>query len=479
MLVGGRLATAAIGLLTVRVVTTILSPEQYGQFAILVVVQAFCGLFLVNPIGMYINRHTHEWWSDGSLLSRLKNYKWYVLVVSLIGGIAAIVVSKQIPTMEFLLIALAVILMVNGATWNSTWVPLLNMVGQRVTSVQWALITSVFTLAIPVLLCYLWPSGLTWFIGQAMGLIVGAFGARRTLLKIATHTDLNTHFPLDWRAIAAYCLPLAIGTGFMWMQLSGYRLIVEHYWGLSSLGYLSVGLMLAGQIWSLIESLAQQFLYPLFYKRIANVDRCTQSAAMSDLLNVLIPIYLLLAGAIFLAAPYLLKLLASSRYADAGIFFRLGVGVEFCRVVSNLLSSAAHTTKQTSSIVLPYAIGAIIVSSLLAIAGCMKADIWWVTICLFVTALVVLIIMWLVMFRQIKFTPDFKLWLVAGLMMVGFILPSYWLAKPTAWPEVFIFLLGISLVSSMILFFFLKKNSSLNRFMLVNLQNGVLLNDDR
>lgn len=472
ILIWGRLLTAGLGLITVKAVTTYLTPLEYGQFAMLVVIQSFCGLFLVNPLGMYLNRHTHEWWEDGTLISRLGNYKWYILCVSGIGCAVGIGLSKESLLFQVIATGFALIVMVNGITWNSTWVPLLNMVGLRSQSVRWALLTSVFVLLFPITICLFFPTGLGWFTGQAFGYSLGAYFARRSFLRISLTRSIklkNVNF--DWKDICIYCFPLALGTGFMWIQQSGFRLIVEHYWGLASLGYLSVGLMLANQMWSLIESLAQQFLYPLFYKRIANSDVSLKSEAFSDLLNVLIPIYLILAGAFFLAAPYLLKVLASSNYADAGSFFKFGVGIEFFRVVANLISNAAHATKKTQTIVLPYAIGAIVVSILLVITGGLQKDIFFATFCLLIAAFFVLISMWLIMSRQLIVHVERKVWGASFSMACLFLLPTFWLSLPSSWTEVLVVLTFTALTSSLSLYCFIKSSKALQRLVLIDLKS--------
>jgi len=471
---GGRFVTAGLGLATVRAVTTYLTPAEYGQFAILVVIQSFCGLFLINPLGMYLNRHTHEWWDDGTLLSRLKSYKWYIFSVSVIGCAVSIGMSKTNLLPQIIATGITVVVMVNAITWNSTWVPLLNMVGLRSQSVRWALVSSVFVLIFPISICLYLPTGLGWFVGQALGYSLGAFLARRSFLRIlSVRSSESKDVDFDWKDVSAYCLPLALGTGFMWMQQSGYRLIVEHYWGLSALGYLSVGLMLAGQIWSLVESLAQQFLYPLFYKRIANSDEPLKGEAFSDLLNVLVPIYVILAGAVFLAGPYLLKVLVSSHYAGAGSFFRFGVGIEFCRVVANLLSNAAHVTKRTQTIVLPYAVGAIVSSILLLFTGALQKDIFFAAICLLIAATFVLIVMWVIMSRQIIVHIEQKMWGASFFLTCIFLISAFFLSVPGSWIEVFFVLISIAVISCLALYFFLKANRSLQRLIFIDLKNGV------
>ena len=471
---GGRIATALIGLLTIRAVTTLLSPEQYGQLALLIVVQIFCGLFLVNPIGQHINRHTHEWWDEGSLFSRLSAYKKYIFLVSIIGGFAAIAVSTKLSALHTTLIVLAMLLMVNGGTWNATWIPLLNMVGQRGAAISWALVTSAVGLLVSVVLCIFWPTATNWFIGQAIGFTLGALGAFWSL----RHSDLpkqnEKKQPLVTRqTITTYCLPLAVGTGFMWLQLSGYRLVVEHYWGLSLLGFLSVGLSLASQIWGLAESLAQQFLYPFFYRRIAVTDSgllgdAASSEALSDLLNVLMPVYVVLIGVTFLGAPYLLKVLVAPQYANAEVFVRLGIVIEFCRVTANVLSNAAQVTKKTRSIILPYAAGALVIFIILII-GQRHLEISSVAISLVFGALLMLSIMWGLMLKQVKFHPDFKIWFIALMTMLMFIVSSYWLPKPSGWFEIILILLVDGLVGLGLLMILLKRSDALQRLQAVNL----------
>ncbi len=472
-MVGGRLATALLGLLAIRAVTTFLTPEQYGQLAMLLVVQTFCGLFLVNPVGMHINRHTHEWWDDGSLMSRLRTYKNYILAVSLIGGLATVAVSAHLSMMQIALIVMAMILMVNSGSWNATWIPLLNMVGQRGAAVGWTLVTGVVGLLVSVLLCAVWPVATAWFAGQAIGLAFGAIGAGRVLRASAPAVKNTASLPLlDRKTIITYCLPLAVGTGFMWLQLSGYRLLVEHYWGLSLLGFLAVGLLLAGQIWALTETFAQQFLTPLFYRRIAQSDSNASSAALSDLMNVLVPVYFVLAGMTFLGAPYLIRLLVAPQYADAEIFVRLGVGIEFCRVAANLLSNAAHVTKSTRAIILPYALGAVVLFAMLAFAGSHRLEVSWVAVSLLCAAVLMLGVMWSAMLSEVRFFLDMRRWLFALLTMVLFAISAHWLERPTNWVDAVLALSVIGLLGGAAVVVLLKGNSALERLLIVDLKSG-------
>jgi len=227
-----------------------------------------------------------------------------------------------------------------------------------------------------------------------------------------------------------YCMPLALATGLMWLQLSGYRFVIEGYWGLSQLGFLAVGLQLAGQIWSLAESLAMQFLYPLFYRRVsAHEKHADVRLAVSDLLNTLVPVYFVLAGLTILSAPYLLKLLVAPQFWGALNFVMLGTGIELCRVLGNLLSNAAHVRRKTKSLALPYAAGSMTALALIYCAGARQMEISWAGAALMAGAIAMFIIMLISMYRQVRFCLDVGRCLVGVAVMLAMASLVIWMPK--------------------------------------------------
>lgn len=425
MVSGGRLVAAVIALISIRTLTTFLTPEQYGELSLLITVQMFCGLFLVNPVGQHINLHTHAWWDDGTLIARLKSYRHYVLAVSLVGCAVVLSVGKQHSLEHLLWTAMAMLIMVVAGTWNSTLIPMLNMLGYRTASVLWSIITVAIGLAASVLFVMWLPSAAAWFAGQAVGMVMGALGAsyvlrHHALLFRHSLTDLPL---LNRQTILTYCLPLAFATGFMWLQLSGYRFLIESYWGLAQLGFLVIGLQLAGQIWGLVESLAMQFLYPLFYRRVsAHENREEVVSAFSDLLNTLVPVYFVTTGLLVLSAPYLLNLLVAPQFQEAVPFVMLGAAIEMCRVLGNLLSSAAHVRRKTKALALPYALGSMTGLVFIYFAGAWKLDIGWAGVGLLLGAILMFISMLTGMYRQVKFILDGVRFFVAATIMIVMVL---------------------------------------------------------
>ena len=472
---GGRLAAALLSLITIRAVTTFLSPVQYGMLALLVAVQMFCGLFLVNPIGQHINLHTHAWWDDGSLMVRLKHYRLYVFAVSIIGGAVVFCMVKQ-QTMELYLWTSAVMFAaVVAGTWNATLIPILNMLGFRAASVLWSIITVTTGLLCAILFVKWWPYATAWFAGQIVGMGIGALGAKYVLRRHAL--DINTSqgaWPLiDRGTIISYCLPLALATGLMWLQLSGYRFLIESYWGLAQLGFMAVGLQLAGQISGLAESLAMQFLNPLFFRRVsAHEEHDEVLLAFSDLLNTLVPVYFVLTGLIILSAPYLLKLLVAAQYQDAIIFVMLGAGIELFRMLGNLLSNAAHIRRKTNSLALPYAVGAVTSLTLILIAGLWQKEVVWVGTALVSGAVVMFFIMFISMYRQVKFQLDVARCFIGFATMFVMIVLVAWAPAAEGVQAAIGYLSVVFAFSSLVILALMLRNPAILRLLNVQLRKS-------
>lgn len=468
LVVVGRLATALMALVTIRAVTTFLTPEQYGELALLIAVQMFCGLFFVNPVGQHINLHTHAWWDDGSLMARLKSYRRYVLAVSFVGGVVVIGMSKQHSVEQVLWTSAAMFAMVVAGTWNATLIPMLNMLGFRAASVLWSIITIAISLASSILLVMWMPSATAWFAGQAIGMGAGTLGAKYILRQhVIQSKTFQGYLPLLGRnTVLTYCLPLALATGLMWVQLSGYRFVIEGYWGLAQLGFLAVGLQLAGQIWALAESLAMQLFYPLFYRRIsANENQVEVRLAVSDLLNTLAPVYFVLTGLTVLSAPYLLKLLVAPQFWEALNFVMLGAVIELCRALGNLLSNAAHVRRNTKSLALPYAVGSTLTLALIYFVGELKMEISWAGVALTLGAIAMLMVMLISMYRQVKFSTDAGRYIAGAVVMLVMVLLAIWMPRVSGvGATIVVLMLEVSAAAIIVLALLWKNPATLRLF---------------
>jgi len=475
LVAGGRTVSAIIALVSLRVVTTLLEPEQYGQLGLLVAVQTFCGLLLINPIGQYINLHTHAWWDDGSLFRRLRSYKIYVLLASTIGAMGAFFTANPSDSNTIFFVLLSMFLLVSAGTWNATLISLLNMIGYRTQSMFLALATALISLVASTILVVMWrQSALAWLLGQAVGLFFGMFGAKLFFRK-NIRVDLSQR-PLKLmgeKKFISYCLPLALTTGLMWLQLSGYRFLVEYYWGLTQLGLLVLGLQLVGQIWVLAESVAMQFLHPLFLRRVSQYENDLEvRMATSDLMNILIPAYLLLAGLTVLSAPYLFSLLISQKFSGVTDFLITGVIIELCRVLANVIGNVAHVKRKTALLALPYGIGAIIVFSVICMSGVKHLQIYWVGVALALGSIVMFLSMIILMFRQVQFELDFKRCVVSLVSLVIMLLLAFYTPVVSGFFSIIAILLFMLIISGTALLAIIWKSPAMQRMLSIQLRGN-------
>lgn len=466
----GRLTTALLALIGIRASTSLLGPELYGELALLVAIQLFCGLFLINPVAQHINLHTHAWWDEGSLGTRMKSYGKYILAVSLLGGFIATLSGLEQPAIQQTCAAIAVISIVAAGTWNATSIPMLNMLGFRRESVILSIITAISCLVASITMTFLWRSATAWIAGQALGMLVGAIAARYVLHQQNQYMCLSMRLPLlSKHTLVTYCLPLCAATGLMWLQSSGYRFVINAYWGLASLGFMVVGLQIANQIFALVEAIFSQFLHPIFYRQISKQpDENIKSTTYSDMLNILAPLYFIIAGLIVMCAPYILQLLVSNEFQNASTFVILGVGIELCRVLGNLFGNASQITRKTSSLAVPYAAGAATSFALINLAGAQDMQIFVSGIALTLGAVAMLTVMGRSMTRQISFVPDKKQWLRGFMAMICLMSLTIWLPKETNIINAAVILVAATTGAGITGIFFLWKNPAVYRMLNIN-----------
>ena len=480
----GRIATALIAIASLRIMTSLLEPKDFGIYALLVAFQGFCGLLLINPVGQHINRHTHAWWDDGTLLKRLVGYNRYLVVVS--SGIAIVVVcwwmlypGTDHSMVGALLAAIAVSAMVYLATWNGTFVYILNMLGFRSGSVGWMMASSIIGLAFSSILAYVYHTGMSWVLGQAVGMAVGAIGAgillRRHQTTSAPVVDGGDAQPalLDRQTILKYCLPLAAATGLMWLQNTGYRFWVGGAWGVAELGILVIGLSISAQIWAIIESLSMQFLNPYFFRHITEVKTDVQKASvLSDMVNVMWPVYAVLAGFNVLFASSLLVVLTDARYHAAVTFVMLGVLIEFARCTANLWSYASQIERRTTKIILPYGLGALVVWVGALGITYIHGDLITLAIVLVISGIVICVAMIVMMQRMLPVALDARRWIAGfGVLIICLAMVVITPIQITGvFNNIVILLVGLS-VSGGCMLALLWRNPALLRLLAVSLRS--------
>ena len=481
----GRIATALISVVSLRITTTLFEPSIYGQLALLGAFQSFCGLFLINPIGQHINRLTHSWWDEGKLLYYLVSYNSYIRAVSLFilvvvafwwnyhyaensgGFIISFAAGSAVAAMVYL------------GTWNGTLVPLLNMLGFRSQSVILMVATASVSLICATGLVLQQKHALLWMFGQIFGLAVGAGWAWRilrhhALLKKQVSHQTNSLVLFNKKILLDFCLPLAMATGFMWLQTIGYRFWVDSVFGADELGILMVGLGISAQLWVILESFAIQFLYPYFYRHITHGQSDQElGAALSDMISLLLPIYAIFAGLNAVCATALLQLLTNERYHIATPFVVLGAVIEFSRCVTNLWSGAAQAKRETKRVILPYGLGAFVVWLGAIGTSYFSTEIMSLVLVLILSGLVTLISMVVSMQRLLPISIDMGRTIIGLVIMVTcFLAVIAFPYHPNGLYQNLALLLVAGTMAALLMLSMLWRNPALSRLISVSLRSA-------
>lgn len=365
ILVAGRIVQIAIMLISIKITTTLFSPMEMGNLYLIVSICSFFGLFFISPIGQYINRKTHEWQEEGVILNKLFNYNYYILLASILSFfvVMALYSLRIANNIDYIWLIFLVPLFVFFNTWNQTIIPMINMLENRVAFTLFTILTLLLSLIFAYFMIVLHGQyAIIWFSGQIIGLGLVAITAFIYLAKNIKH-EFNfkkNHLEItqtNLKKILFFSFPLSLGALFLWIQFQAYRLIIDKYIGSEYLGHLGVGMAIATAISSSFETIVVQFLSPKLYKYMN--DETKFDAIFSNITNMIIPIYFLLAVFVSFLAVFLTTILVDTKYASSYTFVIFGIWIEFFRMSSGLLSTVAHAKTQTKLLITPYIIGGI------------------------------------------------------------------------------------------------------------------------
>lgn len=418
-IVAGRILIGLISLMALRVSTYLLLPTQYGVFVIMLTFNALIVLFMINPTLNFIKREANYWIKEKLLLNKLYQFKKLVYIAGILGSSLVLVWSiyKGLTIEIILLQTILSFFMLISSVSLAISTTLLQLVGLRKASVIWMLTAVSSALIASWLLTTIYASGLSWLLGQIIGLSIGAIGSSLKLKKYFPEKSVKGYRLLDKKTIKNFIIPLTITYLVLWWTMLGYRLVFESYWGIAAVGYFVVSYGLANQIWTLIDSITSQYLLPLYFKGISS--KKVSINVLSDLINTVIPVYLLITSAMLISVGALLKILVSPTYSYLTTFLFFGFMVESCRVMTELFSLSAFIKGKMQEIIIPYLVGAISLGIGIIYVIINKGDIEDTLIFLLISGILALLTMIIRMKRKYNFSIDYIRWSI-GLILVAF-----------------------------------------------------------
>ncbi len=366
VLMVGRVLQIIIALTSIKIATKLLQADELGNFYLLVSITGFFSLFMVNPVGQYINRKTHEWHKQKKLINVFYLYNYYLIFLVLFSIVIVYFlnyfnIGGNINLSLFLII---VPVYLYFHSWNQTIIPMINMLEGRVAFVLFTVASQLLFLVISYLLITLVAEkGALWFLGQAIAFgIVGVISLVYFIKKFHIGFDIKSAHRYvnnkNVRNILNFSAPLSVSVLFFWFQSQSYSIIIEKNIGSEFLGYFGVGMAIALSISSAFEAIVMQYLYPKMYQSMSNNDKFPQ--LISNISNLILPIYFYLAIFVTIFAINIVTILVDEKYYSSYVFVMFGIWISFFRMSSNIISNIAHSKMKTKKLILPNIVGAII-----------------------------------------------------------------------------------------------------------------------
>ncbi len=353
-----------------RVATTYLPPAEMGRLSLVTAATVFFALFLVNPVGMFINRRFHAWDALGRARYYFKLHWIYLFIVSVIAA-TSLVALNQIHAFSFEFNTAWLLILVCGSlffnTINQTAIPSLNLLELRGRFILLTLATIGAGLVSSFLLVRAFePTAEYWLLGFLIGQTIFALiGVKLFFDKLHPQVAVPTPTRAHLRLIFIFAWPIAISVGFNWLQTQGYRFFVADLIGLVALGLFVAGYGISAGLMVAFESVLTTYFQPKFYKRVNNEGMAEQSLAWNKYAEAILPSLMLVTFLLVGLAPELTRFLLGPAYQLASQFVIWGILAEGARVFASVYSMSAHAKMQTRRLIFPNILGAAICIALI------------------------------------------------------------------------------------------------------------------
>jgi O-antigen/teichoic acid export membrane protein len=452
-----------------RIATTLLSPEEMGRVSLVLTTVAFFALFLINPVGMFINRRLHAWQASGVARHYLIHYAGYLLFVALIAAIGLPFLHMS-GMVDFGIPIGWLIFLVCGSliftTINQTAIPSLNMLGYSGKFVMLSVATIAASFVCATLLVQIMqPSAQYWLCGLLVGqTLLALVGVKVLFLKLDESRVSHLHQSIHKRHLHAlyyFAWPVAIAAGLGWLQGQGYRYLMEGQLGLGQLGLFVAGYGISAGMIAAFESILTTYFQPRLYRDVSLDRPDGQAEAWHSYAAAVIPSLLLTVALIAMLAPELTRLFLGENFQAASEYVLWGALAEAARVLVGIYSLIAHVYMRTRWLILPNFVGAVLAITLCAllIPGLGAAG---VGMGLASSGLVVVVVMHLLLARRVgggtPIQPVLKAAVAAGVLWGCALVIRHLWGGGAGWREVMGVLVLVGIIYLALQYIFLRQH---------------------
>jgi len=363
----GRALQFFLALAMMKVATTLLSPEEMGKVSLTLSTIAFFALFLINPVGMFINRRLHSWYVTGVAKHYLLIGFNYFFLVAILASIC-LWIANHFAWINFGVKISWIVSLVSASlifnTINQLSIPSLNLLGNVKAFIFLTIATLLasFVLAIAIVNYYDFTAPY-WLLGVILGQIIFAILGTKILFKQLDQFKTRPNYRITKKqliTLSSFCWPVAMAAGLGWVQAQGYRYVFENQLGFAELGLFVAGYSVSGGIIVAFESVLTTYFQPRFYQDVQSGDNDSRVESWLRYARSVIPSLLITAIVAALLAPEFTRFFLGANFHSAEKYVVWGAIAEASRVLISVYNLNAHGQMRTRLVVVPYLIGAVV-----------------------------------------------------------------------------------------------------------------------
>lgn len=363
----GQLFQVIIMFISVRIITSLLSPIQMGRFSIIYTIAAlFFSLFVV-PVGNYLQRKIIEWNLEGRVHYYTRQYIYYlflagifaVIIILILKNFINIVIDISNLWISIIIFSLIFLTYVNAFFYNS-----LNIFKKRLWFTLCSNLTLLLGLISSIFLVLLFSKTAEhWISGQILGQILTIFISSILFFKIINKPSKKETYKYPSHISLAsdlfrFAWPISITSIVVWLQTQSYRFLLRGISGIEVLGFFIVGFNLSIQLIGQFEFLFCNFYDPIFYNEIANSDNQKKAEAWNKYAKAFFPAIILVSLFICAGSKFIAKIFVAPN------FQRISTETMVWGGVTALLLSSVSNYKiigiaklEMKSLLFPYVLG--------------------------------------------------------------------------------------------------------------------------
>lgn len=369
----GRLLQFALMFVSLRLMTTYLPPIEMGKLSLITTGTTFFALFLINPVGMFINRRLHAWTESGRFQHYFHVFVLYVLGVAWAGGLLGAMIAAW-KFAQFSIDPLWAGLLILGSllfnTLHQTLIPSLNLLGRTRSFVVLTVGTLCVALGFSVIGVRVFgPTVEHWLIGALLAQALFSGMAYWFFFSNPTEPSNTTSVTsAKVKGLFRFSWPVALSVVLAWCHQQGYRFVLAELSGVEALGFFAVGYGVAAALMGALEMVLTTWFQPAFYKAVGSLDAQDQEQSWAHYAAKMLPLSVLGLSVLVASVDYLSPLMLGPQYQGVTSFIMLGALAEWGRIVLGVFTLEAHAKMQTMRLVAPNLLAAVVSNGLIVAA---------------------------------------------------------------------------------------------------------------